>query len=60
MSDNKKLKEFRVIETCTIVREAYIEAESMEKAEDIVDSDLYMLDFEVTEEYTDNIEIWEE
>ena len=60
MSDNKKLKEFRVIETCTIVREAYIEAESMEKAEDIVDSDLYMLDFEVTEEYTDNIEIWED
>lgn len=60
MSDDKKLKEFRVIETCTIVREAYIEAESMEKAEEIVDSDLYMLDFEVTEEYTDNIEIWEE
>ena len=60
MSDDKKLKEFRVIETCTIVREAYIEAESMEKAEEIVDSDLYMLDFEVTEEYTDNIEIWED
>ena len=60
MSDDKKLKEFRVIETCTIIREAYIEAESMEKAEDIVDSDLYMLDFEVTEEYTDNIEIWED
>ena len=60
MSDDKKLKELRVIETCTIIREAYIEAESMEKAEEIVDSDLYMLDFEVTEEYTDNIEIWEE
>ena len=60
MSDNKKLKQFRVLETCTVVREAYIEAESMEKAEDIVDSDLYMLDFEVTEEYTDNIEIWED
>ena len=60
MSDDKKLKEFRVLETCTIIREAYIEAESMEKAEEIVDSDLYMLDFEVTEEYTDNIEIWEE
>ena len=60
MSDNKKLKDFRVIETCTIIREAYIEAESMEKAEEIVDSDLDMLDFEVTEEYTDNIEIWEE
>jgi hypothetical protein len=60
MSDDKKLKEFRVIETCTIIREAYIEAESMEKAEEIVDSDLYMLDFEVTEEYTDNIEIWED
>tara|TARA_B100000900_G_scaffold411804_1_gene432247 strand:+ start:2427 stop:2609 length:183 start_codon:yes stop_codon:yes gene_type:complete len=60
MSDDKKLKEFRVIETCTIIREAYIEAESMEKAEEIVDSDLYMLDFEVTEEYTDNIEVWEE
>ena len=60
MSDNKKLKDFRVIETCTIIREAYIEAESMEKAEEIVDSDLDMLDFEVTEEYTDNIEIWED
>ena len=60
MSDDKKIKEFRVIETCTIIREAYIEAESMEKAEEIVDSDLYMLDFEVTEEYTDNIEIWED
>ena len=60
MSDDKKLKEFRVIETCTIIREAYIEAESMEKAEEIVDSDIYILDFEVTEEYTDNIEIWEE
>tara|TARA_Y100000361_G_scaffold135258_1_gene135011 strand:- start:482 stop:664 length:183 start_codon:yes stop_codon:yes gene_type:complete len=60
MSDDKKLKQFRVLETCTVVREAYIEAESMEKAEDIVDSDLYMLDFEVTEEYTDNIEIWED
>jgi len=60
MSDNKKLKDFRVIETCTIIREAYIEAESMEKAEEIVDSDLDMLDFEVTEEYTDNIEVWEE
>ena len=60
MSDDKKLKEFRVIETCTIIREAYIEAESMEKAEEIVDSDLYILDFEVTEEYTDNIEVWEE
>ena len=60
MSDDKKLKEFRVIETCTIIREAYIEAESMEKAEEIVDSDLYMLDFEVTEENTDNIEVWEE
>ena len=60
MSDDKKLKDFRVVETCTIVRESYIEAESMEKAEEIVDSDLDMLDFEVTEEYTDNIEIWEE
>ena len=60
MSDNKKLKDFRVIETCTIIREAYIEAESMEKAEEIVDSDLDMLDFEVTEEYTDNIEVWED
>ena len=60
MGDDKKLKEFRVIETCTIIREAYIEAESMEKAEEIVDSDLYMLDFEVTEEYTDNIEVWEQ
>ncbi len=61
MSDDKKLKEFRVIETCTIVREGYIEAESLEEAEAIVDSDkVFEIDMEVTEEYTDNIEVWEE
>lgn len=61
MSDNKKLKEFRVIETCTVVREGYIEAESLEEAEAIVDSDkVFEIDMEVTEEYTDNIEVWEE
>ena len=61
MSDDKKLKEFRVIETCTIVREGYIEAESLEEAEAIVDSDKFFeIDMEVTEEYTDNIEVWEE
>tara|TARA_R100000278_G_scaffold37048_1_gene33205 strand:- start:521 stop:706 length:186 start_codon:yes stop_codon:yes gene_type:complete len=61
MSDDKKLKEFRVIETCTIVREGYIEAESLEEAEAIVDSDKFFeIDLEVTEEYTDNIEVWEE
>ena len=61
MSDNKKLKEFRVIETCTIVREGYIEAESLEEAEAIVDSDNYFdIDMEISEEYVDNIEVWEE
>ena len=61
MSDDKKLKEFRVIETCTVVREGYIEAESLEEAEAIVDSDkVFEIDMEVTEEYTDNIEVWEE
>lgn len=61
MSDNKKLKEFRVLETCTIVREGYIEAESLEEAEEIVASDkVFEIDMEVTEEYTDNIEVWEE
>jgi len=61
MSDDKKLKEFRVIETCTLVREGYIEAESLEEAEAIVDSDKFFeIDLEVTEEYTDNIEVWEE
>jgi len=61
MSDDKKLKEFRVIETCTLVREGYIEAESLEEAEAIVDSDkVFEIDMEVTEEYTDNIEVWEE
>ena len=61
MSDDKKLKEFRVIETCTVVREGYIEAESLEEAEAIVDSDkVFEIDMEVTEEYTDQIEVWEE
>jgi len=61
VSDDKKLKEFRVIETCTIVREGYVEAESLEEAEAIVDSDqIFEIDMEVTEEYTDNIEVWED
>jgi len=61
VSDDKKLKEFRVIETCTIVREGYVEAESLEEAEAIVDSDqIFEIDMEITEEYTDQIEVWEE
>ena len=61
MSNNKKLKEFRVLETCTIVREGYIEAESLEEAEEIANSDkIFDITLEVTEEYTDNIEVWEE
>jgi len=60
MSDDKKLKEFRVIETATIIREGYIEAESLEEAEAIVDSDEFFdITLEVTEEYSDNIEVWE-
>jgi len=61
VSDDKKLKEFRVVETCTIIREGYIEAESLEEAEAIVDSDqVFEIDMEVTEEYTDQIEVWED
>ena len=61
MSDDKKLKQFRVLETCTIVREGYVEAESLEEAEAIVDSDqIFEIDMEVTEEYTDQIEVWED
>jgi len=61
VSDDKKLKQFRVLETCTIVREGYIEAESLEEAEAIVDSDqIFEIDMEVTEEYTDQIEVWED
>ena len=61
MSYDKKLKQFRVLETCTIVREGYVEAESLEEAESIVDSDQFFdITLEVTEEYTDNIEVWEE
>ena len=46
MSDDKKLKQFRVLETCTIVREGYVEAESLEEAEEIVDSDQFFdIDF---------------
>ena len=61
MSDDKKLKEFRVVETCTIIREGYVEAESLEEAEAIVDSDqIFEIDMEITEEYTDQIEVWED
>ena len=61
MSDDKKLKQFRVLETCTIVREGYVEAESLEEAEAIVDSDqIFEIDMEITEEYTDQIEVWED
>jgi len=61
MSDDKKLKQFRVLETCTIIREGCIEAESLEEAEAIVDSDNYFdIDMEISEEYVDNIEVWEE
>lgn len=60
MSDNKKLKEFRVLETCTIVREGYVEAESLEEAEEIANSDkIFEIDMEITEEYIDNIEVWD-
>ena len=61
MSDSKKLKQFRVLETCTIIREGYIEAESLEEAQEIVASDQFFdITLEVTEEYTDNIEVWED
>ena len=57
----KKLKTFRVLETVTIVREGYVEAESLEKAEEFVNSDeFYDFPMEVTEEYVDNVEVWEE
>ena len=60
MSDDKKLKQFRVLETCTIVREGYVEAESLEEAEEIANSDkIFEIDMEITEEYIDNIEVWD-
>ena len=54
-------KTFLVRETVTIVREGYIEAESFEKAEEFVDSDEFFdVILEVTEEYVDNVEVYEE
>ncbi len=53
-------REYRVLETCTIVREGYIKAKSLEEAQAIVDSvEVYDIPMEVTEEYTDNIEVWD-
>lgn len=53
-------REYRVLETCTIVREGYIKAKSLEEAEKIANSDaIFGVTFEVTEEYTDNIEVWD-
>ena len=53
-------REYRVLETCTIVREGYIKAKSLEEAEEIANSDaIFNVTFEVTEEYTDNIEVWD-
>ena len=54
-------KTFLVRETVTIIREGYIEAESFEKAEEFVDSDEFFdVPMEVTEEYIDNVEVYEE
>ena len=53
-------REYRVLETCTIVREGYIKAKSLEEAEEIANSDaIFDVTFEVKEEYTDNIEVWD-
>tara|TARA_R100001463_G_scaffold62166_1_gene115038 strand:+ start:70 stop:249 length:180 start_codon:yes stop_codon:yes gene_type:complete len=53
-------REYRVLETCTIVREGYIKAKSLEEAEEIANSDaIFDITLEVTEEYTDNIEVWD-
>lgn len=55
------IKTFLVRETVTIIREGYIEAESLEKAEEFVDSDdFFDVILEVTEEYVDNVEVYEE
>jgi len=55
-----KEKEYRVLETCTIVREGYIKAKSLEEAEAIANSDaIFDVTLEVTEEYIDNIEVWD-
>jgi hypothetical protein len=54
-------KTFIVREIDTIIREGYIEAESLEEAEEIVNSeDYFEISFEITEEYVDDIEIEEE
>jgi hypothetical protein len=55
------IKTFIVREIDTIIREGYIKAESLEKAEEIVNSeDYFEISFEITEEYVDDIEIEEE
>jgi hypothetical protein len=62
MTQHKEMieKEYRVLETCTIVREGYIKAKSLEEAEEIANSDaIFDITLEVTEEYTDNIEVWD-
>ena len=49
-------REYRVLETCTIVREGYIKAKSFEEAQAIANSDaIFDITLEVTEEYTDTI-----
>jgi hypothetical protein len=54
-------KTFIVREIDTIIREGYIKAESLEQAEEIVNSeDYFEISFEITEEYVDDIEIEEE
>ena len=53
-------REYRVLETCTIVREGSNKGKRFEEAQAIANSDaIFDITLEVTEEYTDNIEVWD-
>lgn len=60
----EQMKEFKVLETVTIVREGYIKAKSLKDAEEEIDSFAYCEDLDIdmsqTEEYIDNREVLDE
>lgn len=60
----EQMKEFKVLETVTIVREGYIKAKSLKDAEEEIDSFGYCEDLDIdmsqTEEYIDNREVLDE
>ena len=60
----EQMKEFKVLETVTIVREGYIKAKSLKDADEEIDSFGYFEDLDIdmsqTEEYIDNREVLDE